>query len=198
MSSLLQTKHKVIPWLPGEDEQLRTLALTASWTGASEILGRTVSALRHRAKILGIKFVKPRANNTILWTDERKARFFELVAAGYTAKEIATLLGISKNAVVGFAYRSDVSFNNSPTLIKELRGTELVSSLGANEDKGGCRWLEGNGPWAPSPQWCGQTCALRSDIVPSLPAIQDKLLSYCLKHAQRVYVLSQPQQLDVN
>ncbi len=89
-----------------ENQHYRLKAMWAEGEGIAEIaekLGKTPSATKKRAHILGLR--RRRAKNSLEWTAERDEELRALIAAGKSGKEIGATFGITRNAIIGRAHR---------------------------------------------------------------------------------------------
>ncbi len=115
------------------------------------------------------------------WSDDgRVAKLKELWSQGKTASEIALVLGVSRNAVIGKVHRLKLSGRPSPIRHRPIEslplpptGTATILALGDRS----CKWPVGD-PLAADFHFCGKHAA------PGVP--------YCVEHAQQAY---QPKRL---
>ncbi|MBV6632682.1 MAG: global cell cycle regulator GcrA-like protein [Alphaproteobacteria bacterium] len=100
------------------------------------------------------------------WTDERVDVLRQLWDEGKTASQIASVLGITRNAVIGKAHRIGVSRRPSPIKRRKPGATilELTDRM--------CKWPIGD-PRDPDFRFCGKQTS--------------NGLPYCETHCQQAY-----------
>lgn len=112
----------------GTLEQVATLKKLAadgkSKKECAELLQRSYATVREWARKYDIQFVKSkpsfaRANQTNLWPEEKRTRLINLWADGLRTNEIALLMRISRNAVIGKARRLGCPSRPSPIIRNE-------------------------------------------------------------------------------
>lgn len=123
-----------------------------------------------------------------MWTDELVAELIRLWQAGYSASRIGSLLGVSKNAVIGKAHRLKLPPRPSPIRQTSTKPSRKViapkpvgrkvqpvprRSFSSGVQGSSCLWPIGD-PREPSFRFCGQ------QAVPGKP--------YCPEHVARAYV----------
>lgn len=110
------------------------------------------------------------------WSDDgRVIKLKELWSQGKTASEIALVLGVSRNAVIGKVHRLALAGRPSPIKSRPVEtrtlpptGTATILALGDRS----CKWPVGD-PLAPDFHFCGKHAA--------------QGMPYCLEHAQMAY-----------
>lgn len=99
-------------WTPERIEALRWLAADGkSAKQIAEIMALTRQGIEGACRKYGIKLA---GNAGRLWSAERDATLRELVAAQKTGREIAVIMGISRNAVLGRLHRLGLSLYHPP------------------------------------------------------------------------------------
>lgn len=107
---------------------------------------------------------------TIEWTPDRMKVLIALWNEGLPTAEIGRRLGITKNAVVGKAYRLQLPRRQTPTR-RAPKVADVVSLENLGTDM--CSWPSGE-PGTPEFHFCGK------------PAVPDK--PYCARHCDMAYV----------
>ena len=110
------------------------------------------------------------------WSDDgRVIKLKELWSQGKTAAEIALVVGVSRNAVIGKVHRLKLSARPSPIKPRSVEartlpptGTATILALGDRS----CKWPVGD-PLSPDFHFCGKHAS--------------QGLPYCLEHAQLAY-----------
>lgn len=109
------------------------------------------------------------------WTDERVECLRQMWLEGKTASQIASFLGVSRNAVIGKAHRLGVDSRPSPIKRRKPGATilELTDRM--------CKWPIGD-PRDNEFRFCGK------QSVTGLP--------YCNDHCSKAYQQSSPRKKD--
>lgn len=115
---------------------------------------------------------------TTFWTQKQKSQLKTLWSSELSTSEIAKKLGggITKNAVVGQAYRMGLQRRASPIPNKLTTGDK---NQGSEHRVHTCSWIEGDHIKGEMAKFCGQ------------PIIPGK--SYCRAHYEKAYVKSAAQ-----
>lgn len=108
------------------------------------------------------------------WNDERVAELTELWGAGKTAKEIAAVMGLTKNAVIGKADRLSLERRPSPIKLKPrlVDISKPFPPTAQPHEPTGCRWIDGD---------------VQSDDWRFCQAAQKQGSAYCRHHHERCY-----------
>lgn len=106
-------------WSPDDDAALRAaLESGKKWEEVAKALGRSLSACQTRASLIGTAPASKPAGEVI--SAERKARIFEMHAAGRLSREIAEEVGLSRSTISWHMRRAGVR------PIRERKWTERV------------------------------------------------------------------------
>jgi hypothetical protein len=100
------------------------------------------------------------------WEDEARA----LIAEGWAASRIAAHVGVTKNVIIGWAYRREILWPRSWHSVVRHKTHASVTYPAPL----GCRWIDGD-PMVSDWHWC--------DARPSRPGS-----SWCAAHRARVYI----------
>jgi GcrA cell cycle regulator len=92
-------------------EQIRAMRLEGkTYRNIAEVIGKSRDTVKSLAGKYQLRYLGPE----LFWTPERLERARQMLAEGYSASQVATELGCTRNAVIGKARRSLVEFKNKP------------------------------------------------------------------------------------
>ena len=123
-------------------------------------LGRSWEAIIKKAKTLGL-MVNPNFNGNDYWSDKRKKELEYLINKGHTSKEVAEILGITKNMVIGMSNRlkkkKGMNIKNTEENAQNIKEHKCQYPFG-DATKGNFRFC--GYPVLPGKPYCASHCAV--------------------------------------